>query len=286
MIVTYVRIVNTMMTNNKGTIAPALCASNAGGEAQFSKVCLELENVTVLSNVVYSLYDNIQFNLFDSSGQFLLNTVNAVFRGNTNFTNNSGVAIICVSTNVYFSGHVVFHRNSANFGGALQLLQQSHIVLNNNTYLEFVENCALYKGGAIYSGDVSVYASLSRTNCFLYFGDDIDVLCNFSSCPNISELNISMRFKDNTASFGGTIFGLTLSDCPWYYSMTMNNDSVIQNVTNGLEFFQNKFEFSPSLTFSSVVSTNTTSLKVQSLGNIDYMLAPSEHYQKVYTGPW
>lgn len=260
-----IAIVNTSITNNQGSIGPAICASNSGGEVQFSEVCLELSNITVYNNKVHSRYgDQMQFSTADSSGQVVLTSINVNFTVSTNFTDNAGVAIISVASNLYFSGSVLFHKNSGVYGGAMQLLQQSHVVIQNNTRVEFSKNNAVFQGGAIYTADLLAYAMLGNVDCFLYF-QRIDKLCNFSSCPDISNLNISVNFSDNTAYVGGTIYGTTLTDCPWYH-YSINKNPELKNFTTGLDLlasFTDKFVFKPNLTNASVVSTEAASLTVK-----------------------
>ena len=280
-----VMITNTVMRNNQGKIGPVLCASNKDGEADLAETAVEMGNVTITDNRVRSPNENIQYNPSDSSGQILLIDINILFSGNTEFKNNSGVAIIGVASNIYFSGSVLFHRNHANFGGALQLLQGSHIIITNNSHLEVSENSALFKGGGIYVNDLAGYARIGRTDCFLFF-QYIDVLCNFSSsCPHIAHLNFSFIFRDNTAAFGGTIFGSTLNDCPWYYDL-LNRHPELENITSGLQLlsslFNDKFTFSPPLVNSSIVSTDAITLEVQPVGNRDDVNLSD--YNTVYPG--
>ena len=255
---------DSTMTMNQGSIGPVLCSSIVDGVARFSDVTLELNNVIVHNNKVLSANGNVQVGLIDSSGQMLFVSMNVFFSGYTQFWENKGGAIIAVSSNIYMDGSVKFHTNSANFGGALQLLQESLIVLKNNTHLEVIENCALFKGGGIYFANFVSYASSSKSDCFLYF-DYIDVLCNYSSCPDITQLNISVIFTNNTAAFGGTIFGSTLNDCPWYYDFKKKH-SIAENCTTALQMlsvFIDNFTFHPELDSSSVVSTNAAKLSIK-----------------------
>ena len=260
-----IAIINSSITNNQGSIGPAICASNSGGEVQFSEVCLELNNITVYNNKVHPRYgDQLQFSTVDSSGQVVLTSINVNFAVFTNFTDNAGVAIISVASNLYFSGSVLFHNNSGYYGGALQLLQKSHLVIENNTQVKFLKNSAVFNGGAIYIADLLAYAVLGDVDCFLYF-NNIDQLCNLSSCPDISNLNISVHFSDNTALVGGTIYGTTLTDCPWYYYSITKNPKM-KNVTTGLDLlasFADKFYFKPKFTNATVVSTDAASLTLK-----------------------
>ena len=261
---TIVRIENTTMRENQGSIGPAFCFVTFDIAPKFSKVYnIELNNVTISSNIIHLANGNEAYNLADSSGQMLLLSSNIHFSGSTNFSNNSGVAIIGISSNLYFTGSVVFHKNVGNFGGALQLIQ-SHIVIQNHTHLYITENHAMFEGGGIYYRSYSSYQTAGMSDCFLYF-QYIDELCNYSSCPDISKLNFTVQFRSNTAAAsGGTVFGSTLNGCPWYYEMKNGTNTSITGIQM-LSEFPEKFYFDQPLNNSSVISTDTVTLEIKSL---------------------
>ena len=258
-----VRIENSTMRENQGSIGPAFCSVTVDSAAKFSKVYIELNSVTISSNIIHLANGNVAYNLADSSGQMVLISSNIRFSGSTTFSNNSGVAIIGISSNLYFTGSVVFHKNVGNFGGALQLIQ-SHIVIQNYTHLNITENHAMFEGGGIYYGSYSSYQTAGKSDCFLYF-QYIDELCNYSSCPDISNLNFTVQFRSNTAAAsGGTVFGSTLNGCPWYYEMKNGTNTSITGIQM-LSEFPEKFYFDPPLNNSSVISTDTATLEIKSL---------------------
>ncbi len=260
---------NSVMTMNQGSIGPVLCSSLIDSVPQFSEVSLQLNDINVHNNRVTTANGNLQYSLVENSGQMVLVGINVLFSGYTQFRDNVGPGIISVSSNIFMTGSLLFHRNTGNFGGALQLLQESVIVLKNNTNLEITENCAIFKGGGIYFANYADYATSSKSDCFIYF-DYIDVLCNFSSCPNISQLNISVLFANNTAVYGGTIFGSTLNDCPWYYDYKKNN-SKAENCTTALQMlslYDKNFNFDPPLDTNSVVSDEAIRLSMKQIDDV------------------
>lgn len=275
---------NVVMTRNTGMVAPVLCASSQDGVADFSDFLVDLENVTVVDNRVDSLNDrSTQVNLWESSGQMLIKSINVIFK-NTTITNNTGTGVIAVSSNIFISGNVLFHKNSANFGAGLQLLQHSHIIMEKNAHLEFSENNALFSGGAIFVANSHLYADLLNTDCFLYFGE-LDVICNFSSCTPVPDLNISMIFRDNNAvAFGGTVYGSTLNDCPWNYdywpNSTADNVSALQML---VQVYPSYFNFIPPLTSGAEVGTDASRLHAVPIDNYNITIN-STVYDVIYPG--
>jgi len=114
------------------------------------------------------------------SAVYLVNAARTIFN-NCTFKNTVGSAILASGSNLIFRGNSFFTNNSAANGGALSLNSQTLLVLQNDTHIYFIKNCAKYAGGAIYS---------SEEGCFLYFEKN----------RNTSLL----IFQNNTANYAGT----------------------------------------------------------------------------------
>lgn len=139
----------------------------------------------------------------------IINSDNLEF-SNCNFLNNIGTALSLHSSSVVFSEHVIFRENVAIYGAAIQFCGASLFYIKRHTKIEFKNNSATQKGGAIYVKG----ACLDRDdNCFFQpvvsFPINID---NFQS-----ETNMSIEFKNNTSGIGGDdVYGGNVDNCYTY----------------------------------------------------------------------
>ena len=97
---------------------------------------------------------------------------------------------------------MLFERNRGERGAVFKLYGSSTIHLNNGLRASFINNIAHTKGGAIYAHD-DIYKTIKQ--------------CTFqisSLFQNMTVLNISMIFINNTASLSGSsIFSTNLYNC-------------------------------------------------------------------------
>ena len=143
-----------------------------------------------------------------------------------------------------------------NAGSGISLLGFSSIVLLNGSNLVLKKNKGANKGGAIF---VQLYTTLTARvhDCFLWFSK-LNRQCRlFGYCnTQVHQPNATIVFERNQAPVGGTIYGSTLSTCPW---------AVYPNGTkpsSGVAFLQQlpSVTFNPSVLNSSVVSTDAFNL--------------------------
>ena len=180
-----------------------------------------------------------------------LSSVNLTIRGKSQFIENVGIALLLSESIITVEGDLRFINNS---GIGISLLGLSNIVLRSGSALVFKGNRAANKGGAILSDLYPSYTNLSRIiyDCFLWF-EELSRDCRFFGyCQNVPQPNATIVFEDNHAPVGGTIYGSTLSTCPW---------AVYPNGTkpsSGVAFLQQlpSVTFNPSVLDSSVVSTD------------------------------
>ena len=140
--------------------------------------------------------------------------------GHANFSNNfaksDGGAVYSSGSRLYFEQHIMFIRNSALNGGGLLVTEGSQLHLQPNTTVNFTNNFAGKKGGAIkveksnplgYCVGVSCEFILEN-GCFYQIESprQYDIETNISE---ITELhNIKIYFQNNTASeAGATLYG-------------------------------------------------------------------------------
>ena len=121
---------------------------------------------------------------------------------NSHYHDNSGSVFELTNTNTILDGNMLFERNRGERGSVFKLYGSSTFHLNNGLRATFINNIAHTKGGAIYAQD-DIYKAIKQ--------------CTFQlSYPfrNISLLNISMKFINNTAGLSGSsIFSTNLYNC-------------------------------------------------------------------------
>ena len=150
-------------------------------------------------------------------GTLYLWSVPAYFTNKNMFIGNNGSALVGISTWCVFryGATVMFTKNNAKNGGAITLLDNSYLVLFENTELNFTHNTADGKGGAIYAVTDGQRSFTSSRFCFIFF-------YNFTVSPyDWRERNITIYFANNHARYGNSIFTTTLLTCVWGELMTI-----------------------------------------------------------------
>ena len=144
--------------------------------------------------------------------------VNVTIAGISSLSNNEGSAVSGIRAVFTINGELHLIGNGGVFGGGMQLLDGSILIMQRNSKIRFINNTAEYIGGAIYAEPgVSEY---SKEECFLYF-DHYDVRCGDSDCHNIipTVLSTNFYFQGNVGRFGGAVHGLLLGKCYWSESI-------------------------------------------------------------------
>ena len=233
------------------------------------KSCKFLENISnfgsafVFQSHVYSgfepsvniMFDDVSFennkplNLFSLKTTIgVLYSLNVTIRGKTHFEGNIGTALSLSESIITVDGYLEFINNS---NGGIYMHGISSIVLRDGSAFIFKRNRAANQGGAI-TFEYPTLDPLSPTiDCFLWFEELSEVCRTYTLCRNAHKPNATIVFDDNQAPVGGTIYGSSLSYCPW---------AVYPNGTrplSGITFLQQlpSVTFNPSPNDSSVVST-------------------------------
>ena len=183
----------------------------------------------------------------------ILGSVNLIIRDKSQFVRNLGAALELRESVITVEQDLHFIENA---GSGISLLGFSSIVLLNGSNLVLKKNKGANKGGAIF---VQLYTTLTARvhDCFLWFSK-LNRQCRlFGYCnTQVHQPNATIVFERNQAPVGGTIYGSTLSTCPW---------AVYPNGTkpsSGVAFLQQlpSVTFNPSVLNSSVVSTDAFNL--------------------------
>ena len=169
--------------------------------------------VVILKNV--SFIENKNYGVERLSSTISLYMVNnATFTG-CKFHANRGSAIRVFWSVLYINGNTSFNDNSATVGGAIVLLDNSQLVIMNNTEILFLNNYAYDVGGAIFvlntipNDALGTMANDASRRCSVWLfstGDD----------PSYDgpQLNVTLNFTNNTGWNGGdVIYGEEISIC-------------------------------------------------------------------------
>ena len=161
------------------------------GRLQFEVLSIVLKDVTA--------YKNFQTNISSinsRAGIFtILNALELNITGVNKFCHNYGSVFEIINTRINLNGTISFKGNKGEKGSAFQLHDNSHFYFANGLRLNFINNTALTKGGAIYAYDHLTEECLFKTQ---------------ESIP----FNISVTFINNNAlESGSSIYGNNLYKC-------------------------------------------------------------------------
>ena len=136
------------------------------------------------------------------TGTLYSNNVPVIFAGNCNFSHNKGTALTGSATFFILANNSVtrFDKNVGNSGGAIALLGNTYIILDENTTVWFTGNKAYSKGGAIYFVSSSESDFISTQKCFIFYSD------------RSAEQGISVYFQNNSDLFNKSTTSLS---CVW-----------------------------------------------------------------------
>ena len=173
-------------------------------------------------NIVPPVFDNCSF--IQNSNAYTRDTVQSVGLGSLNtdevpfefynenyFMENDGTALSVLDALVDFKDNssAVFYRNKGLRGGAVALLGSTVLRVFPNTTLQFEENMATDKGGAIYFASLGIRDIVILRKCFIQYHD-----------PLISpfEWNATFTFINNKSpNPGHEIYCTTLMPCSGIY---------------------------------------------------------------------
>ena len=162
------------------------------------------------TDTVISFHSNFQTpGTIVGLGALYTDSVPIVFNGCANFTRNQHTALAAMSASIGFNNscHANFYDNIGRNGGAFALFGSAFICTYDEAVLNFVNNSARQKGGAIYSEIAGEHELISSRNCFIRF-EDITVSPDSWSSKFV--------FINNTADEKpNSIFTTSILPCIW-----------------------------------------------------------------------
>ena len=151
-----------------------------------------------------------------------------IFKGVVNIEYNNNTAMVVENTAIHVLGTVTFRNNTGGQGGALGLYGTSVIMLMPHSKLNFFNNTAHERGGAIYVRDsgppVVAYdtTELKTRQCFIAYN-------NSFSLENVTEWHTKIVFKGNRVldnGGGDSVFASTLQGCRQNGQPRINDQSL------------------------------------------------------------
>ena len=271
---------NCAIKNNLALSGAAMYAIEKKHTGAQPGIDITMRNVNVAENEVFKPAGLSVQSPGEISSVIDLFSVNFTITGNSTFSNNRGTAVRCVSSILYLEENVIFENNAGVFGGALQIITASFLVIRNNTHVIFHNNTGTISGGAIFASFLTSISPLAfqYADCFLYFAV-VDFLCiGGQVCPNIDELNFRLDFIDNTAPSGSLIYGSTLETCFWGINLKQEYNTTLSLYELLYDIFPEKFNFGSDPNNTRLVSTPAGKVAILDLNNSSYSVLPGENF--------
>ena len=143
----------------------------------------------------------------------IINDINDIKMTNCTFADNDGTGLLIYNSYVTFTGSNVFINNTGIDGGAIVLLNNALMLLQNDTNISFINNHATKMGGAIY-----VVQNIYAYYCFYQLSE-----------PMVEPIRKYFLFQNNTANIAGSaVYGGKMSDC---YANEYDNDIFFENIS-------------------------------------------------------
>ena len=272
---------NCSFENNVAVYGAAFFAVEAKPSLTQSGITITLKDVYFSNNTVFVHDDTDIQSATDTSAILEAATVNLTIAGTSKFTDNYGTAIRCTGSTLEVRDNLVFSGNVGAFGGALRLTATSLLVVRNHTYIMFHNNTGANVGGAIYADYLASRSTFFYLDCVIYFGA-LDILCLgdiITNCIDITTMNVTIEFSDNTAPLGSIMYGSTLETCPW--GKYLRQQYAPNSTSSLLELLyyniSSPFEFGTPPDNIKVVTTLASKVRVVEL-NPDYSVIPGQQF--------
>ena len=180
------------------------------------------------------------------------------FSGNCVFTGNKDSAVAGIATHFIFSNNtsVMFCNNSGWHGAGMALLGNAYFIVYHDTLLQFINNRAVTKGGAIYYINSGQKDFLSTQRCLLYYYD-------LNAQDSTENWTTTFNFSGNNASYGRSIYCTTLLTCIWNNipgNVTVGGGDIVQ-VFNSSKIFHYDDQSSNEIATDAVNITNINETK-------------------------
>ena len=269
--VAYFYFDNCIFSGNIGAHGATVLIQELKLHARILGIQVFFSDLTVSRNTIVSLASIISVASSDSTAVLDARAINLTLSGSCLFESNIGTALQGTDSIIGIDGDVRFINNTGLYGGGMNLNQFSFLVVLPNSSLEFISNAGRIRGGAMYVDQLRNSPFSSLYDCFLYFDYDQFEFCE--TC-NFSVNRFTVRFINNTAVIGGTIYGSSLITCPWAIPLQSqySNQNVLQILAQN---FSDHFEFVPDPLGVENVQSPVSRVVIEDEEPV-YSLAPGE----------
>ncbi len=240
---------------------------------------VELQDIIVLGNIGSLVTSRLNFRVQDNPAVMYVRSVNVTITGSYVYiADNQGTALLASGSLVGIIGDnctVKIERNTGVYGGAINMLQMSYLIVTPGTYLIVKNNTARIEGGAFYVNQDGGNPAFLSGDCFLYFSYQQFYAC--INCTKFNDTEFSIYVAGNSAPKGSTMYGSALNSCPWSYELRQKyGDGNILEILS--ENFPDRFTFIPPPTTRQQVITQAERLEIESESQEVYVVAPGETF--------
>ena len=221
----------------------------------------------------------------------------SIILDNSTFSNNQGIGLYLVIPEIHIKGNTLFINNSATNGAAVYLEEVYVISSDDNAIVQFINNSAEQKGGAIYSNLVSLvdtdtqlcdmFWSISNTSNISFINNSAGIASNsiyFSipqSCHIITDIknDSSILYWPNRFNYSQSVYTTNSPIVTSPYNVTLYPPAVaIHNSTNDYSIQQSKMLGEPIQFTASVFDyfksiTEPVTFSVRCRACVDYILS-------------
>ena len=204
------------LTSNAGRLGAALDLSLWHSSLSGKPITPIISNCIFRNNTVFF---DLASQAIAGIGAVYIDSLPVHFTNWNVFESNFGTALVILSNHIFVQngGTIQFFSNSGRQGGAVAVMGNGFILMGENTHLEFINNTAQYKGGAIFAYRSGEHDLISSRNCFIRYYD-------IETPPG--EWNASFYFRGNTAnSKKNSIYASTILPCVWGANYGSGKDS-------------------------------------------------------------
>ena len=234
-----VHLRNIYFTKNAGQTSSALLFLQQESPAFSAAFQVTIENCTFFSNsltIPEDVYTSNQINPFRYASVVVFHNIRQIdFIGSFLFEKNRGSSIFLHNSVVTLNGTFEFIENYAITGAGFGIYGNSYAFVYEGTNTSFINNFAIWRGGAIYVEKVYSVPSFLANICFIQY------LSPRGNLDEIGSIDVHVYFANNTAGeAGNSVFSSVLEDCSWL-SNTAFQKLPLFTVTNRTVIFANPY---------------------------------------------
>ena len=238
------------------------------------KIIPTLRNCKFLRNRVFVRQSHTQrMQTIPGVGTVYISLSDVIFQGYNVFKNNVGSAVYAINGVMDFKSSSVSFINNIGFkGGAVALIGLAKLIVGPNNTYEFINNSAIFLGGAVYASLTDITEFIVSKSCFIQYVDKDSTLYSTPWDANITF--IGNRAKGSTS--GHAIYATSLIPCQAIRYGTSNR--IDYQVVNISELFTTRgitFDSDPKL--QPQLATDGATLSINK--STPLMIIPGEFYE-------